>query len=400
MHQKLFEARKRGCIKSKQPWMCYGLRLLTVRSPSTYRKGLLDTWIFGFFGSGVRVCSDFSTNIVCYSSTRTFIEEATGDALKLMHLGSTTGDQRILLQARTRHLAGVQALRMELQTTADPNTIFSAAQKLLLYEVYSHGGSDPHTWDTWNGHVRGMAAIVQASANTRTIHSFLLRQFRHVTLMQSILYRRPMVDENVWQACSEAPLSSIAESLTQLALRLPTLLEKASHASRRSGSETDHATAIEISCRLLDLDSDFASWYGVFSDTRKERPLCAGSPLDLTYQFFYWTCVLILRQALLDLSERIPEGVPEQKLFVENAECANHLCRMVSFGLEASRGLLNTVFILGVPLRVLSDWFERAHESIQLQWCREQEMRLREEFPLFDWNAVLPWSFLAMYYLA
>ena len=314
-------------------------------------------------------------------------------------------------------MIGLQIFKEKLQTTYSLDILLSAAQKLLLCELYHHPSSGLHTWDSWKVQISGMATIVQASASLRTeksLYGFLLHQFRHASLMQSLIFRRETVDRRAWQISSDTPLPEVAETIVQLALRLPDLLESVESVKSRSIVWFDNLKAIDTMSRLLDLEQDFEKWaskfeFWVCKMNGQELSPCMMENLQgigsmslfhSTCQSFYWTCLLLLRTALLDLSICQPQCSVQRSLSAEITLCAEGLCKLVEMQIQQAENLLSKVFAVRAPLHFASEWFQQVHNYEKLQWCQAQETQLREELSFLNWDAALLWSFMALHWLA
>ena len=217
------------------------------------------------------------------------------------------------------------------------------------------------------------------------------------------------------------------EGFIQHALRLPGLLESVDAAS--SISRTGTATLDGIVLQLLSLENDLVVCWSAEvtrrSDLRLAREVIAessrhtsartgmqhrsgSSPFPsflsaLTY-CFYWTCLLVLRSALEEVADIIASRdlcTQLQGSWTSNpAEVADLLYGSIPFLLQTAGGATAQAVAVRAPIHFLQRYFRRIKAWQKLEWCDKIETQVRERAAYLQWDALLPWSFVAMNWLA
>ena len=355
------------------------------------------------------------------------MEEATSIAVCLFYLGGKTVDHRLLEEARHRYKIGRQ-LASELTVHSDLNAVLDTTCKLITCEVYQTIACSSNADDALDSHINGMCDIIRASENPATVAKlspFQIQHFRFKAVMRSLICRRAVVDERIWRAYSRSPLPPVAETLIQLARRLVMLLEKTYSPAIQSAS--NETTVEELITQLLDLEASFAQWLSGSHDctgeslaasapevrasldsqnekshthpTMNESIIYTGDLLGMSHISFYSICVLLLRQALFDISANCSRPISERDFFADATVYVDCLCQIIQEQTTSPGCLVTNAFLLQAHFNFGSEWFGRTNDSAKLQWCREQEEWLLEKVSFLNSEAVLCFSFHAVSFL-
>lgn len=220
--------------------------------------------------------------------------------------------------------------------------------------------------------------------------------------------------------------------LLQLAATLPSLLHEAEHSVSACRGISRPLSAAS---RLQELDRRFAEWFKSFgsSDQKhtegfrttfgvsnamrlRDLPIQPLSPTfrrelyfkshhSATVHAMYWQCLLLLRTSMQKLRVQLSQklGVDmstifgERDLEAESCACASLICRSFPYLLDsASENVLQAASVR-LPIYLVKEFFASGtgYEE-ELEWCVETEMRLTSHFESLHWDALLPWTFLAI----
>lgn len=108
-----------------------------------------------------------------------------------------------------------------------------------------------------------------------------------------------------------------------------------------------------------------------------------------------------MQKLRVQLSEKLGVNISamfgERDLEAEAYACASLLCRSFPYLLESASGNVLQAASVRLPIHFVQDFFAgRARCEEELEWCLETEGRLRNHFESLHWDALLPWSFLAI----
>ncbi|KAK5126088.1 hypothetical protein LTR85_011443 [Meristemomyces frigidus] len=409
-------------------------RYAQVRCPAVWRTGFVNAFLDGYFPIYARTSAHVAKQLSYWLAPQSLSAQAGCDAVALLQHAYATGDTRVLLEGRKRHLASIECLRIEIESPAKDIQgilgILGAAQELLVCEMYTVVSTSP---DAWMRHVPGIMAVIEKHSEDEVasvVHPFLLRSLRTCGFMHAIVTRKPFaIGERFSRSPKGDTPSGSTDALLQLGWRVPGLLEKAD--SVKFSRRTNHSSIARVRAQLLALEEDLTDWLSEYylmqygsethrldlspPDTREgsymsedsfdvhSKALRFHSFLDAEYHALYWTCLLLLRQSRWDLtSRRTAADASQPDLVAEIDEIADLLCESVPYLSATAEGLVCRAMAVRAPLHFAGQWFERtriANEE-KLSWCRDVEQRIRKEVPFLQWDAVLPWSFKAMLWLA
>lgn len=224
----------------------------------------------------------------------------------------------------------------------------------------------------------------------------LLHNTRQPSVTDSILKRKPnLFSQPEWiAAANKSP--SLGVSLTNLALQIPGLLEKVDE------SEGDDARALPILSELNTLHKDLHDWLTRFymltnmEEAKHQkcsldrfprfRELCGGlahvfpeaiefpSFISATSHVYAWTCILLVRKAILTVSERYAHPSVWSKglkaaMTASVTQSAIDLCQAVPY-LSLPEHLSCGILSCSAPLYFASEWFEEQNSVQRLAWTR------------------------------
>jgi hypothetical protein len=224
----------------------------------------------------------------------------------------------------------------------------------------------------------------------------LLHNARHPAVTDSILKRKPNIfSQPEWiAAANKSP--SLGANLTNLALQIPVFLEKVDLLQR------DNQEALSLLSELTSIQKDLHDWLARFymltnleaakyqrvsiGQFPKFRELCGGlvhvfpemiefpSFVSATSHAYAWTCILIVRRAILTVSERYAHPSVWSRglktaMIASVTECAVDLCQSIAY-LSLPGHLSCGILACSAPLYFASEWFEEQKLVQRLAWAR------------------------------
>jgi len=210
------------------------------------------------------------------------------------------------------------------------------------------------------------------------------------------------------------------EMLLQHAARLPELLQRVD--IYRSASRASVVQNINPLQQLLDLEQNFSAWLedyhgraneryhfvssttpvGYFRDTRTLR---FTSFLSSSFHLLYWVCQLLLHASIFEISlEKQLASASVQHHAKASIVLANKYATLLRQGvqylLHAPCGNMSRLTAVSFPLYVLNHWYTGSGQHEEAQSCQALELHLRTSNPGVQWDALLPWSFNTLTWLA
>lgn len=340
------------------------------------------------------------------------------DAIGLLNIGCTTGDDRLLLEGRKRHLATVSALRQELQKPdLAPEGVLATALNLLFCEVY-RPVSSVADGENWTRHLAGLAGIMRGEYREQpSPHSasWLFMVYGQMDLILALVDRRlPLFGEQALKSRGKNTKPGSVDALLQLTGRLPALLHSAD--AVRVTQANDQTALVPIWHALLHLEESLFCWLTKFNPSKDLLRACASphpiTPSDLlpfsSYlegmtMNFYWVAKLLTASCLHDLQPLLPPNLrpePRTDFAAEADRFAALLCRSLASLEEYCGGCISRGLAARAPLHFAKKWYELSGRGERLEWCRKVERELKEEMVWVNWDALLPWSFAALLWLA
>ena len=386
---------------------------ISVDGGSAYRPVRVAKFAYGYFGKSAEASSGLMTTFSFWQSPQFHAMKAAGNALGLLYASTWLHDPQVLLEARKSHVAATNMLRKEVEKPqVDFMAVLGAAEALISCEAYSLVSSGPNVTTT---HLSGIMDVLRSTTHqtaTASIRSFLFRKFRHLSLMQSLVSRRPLAGEHIWWLCSAVQPYGHVEQLMQLAVQLPGLLEMA-EIIRRS-CDPDERVVSGVRARLCRLEVDLIEWLAGFDSAAapssteehhsgeittdasvfwlQDRPVVTSTAigfssfLSATCHAFTWICLLLLRQALLCLPEHTDEYTVLRDISADTDATADLLCASVPYLAKTAGGVLNKAVSVRALLHFAGEWFEQTNKNeVKLQWCREREAETQTQLPFLQW---------------
>ena len=388
-----------------------------------FRATLVACFINGWLGSDAVMSRNLESGLSCMESPRTGEEESAGDALALLQLGAQSGDTYVTLEARQKYAAAIARTHGDMDSSADLSSRLATRSMLLLCNVYSqistgHG--------LFAGTLHQISLIMEAIANQgpppNSVRLFI-QQYRHCTLLQSLVTGRRVASEHVWQLCSDTAPQDSGEQVIRLALRLPGLIEATEAAVTLTTELLDGKSLSELRSRLLQIELDLVSYLqrqasfdaaqGTNScqnefDVSHPDHLSTTTPENVLFTSLHsascrvlcWICLLLVRQTLIQLPD-LQSGSQEKAQLAERAnESASLIYGSLQYLWNQGGGLVNKACGVRAPVYFLIKWFGQRQNLERLQRCQRLEAQFRREAAFLDWEGLLPYSLSTIYLLA
>jgi len=171
--------------------------------------------------------------------------------------------------------------------------------------------------------------------------------------------------------------------------------------------------------RLKAIEHELDAWF-LEAISRKSTAICSPSKaddasagtqttylLDVVLDTLWWTAMLLLRIALLDLSSRLSTrhtllsdlSSREESSTSKVDECVHNLQDMVVVLLGDRSGTMLQVAAARLPLHFLEAWHDQRGDIEGKAWCRDHKTKALLNAPFLDWDALLPWSLFIITWL-
>ncbi|CAK1357292.1 unnamed protein product [Cercospora beticola] len=380
-----------------------------LRSASIERLTFQATFINLFFDKAGTRFRGFE--IILSSADRAPALITALDAICLVHVGTKHKDQRLLEAARVTYGSALAKVRREiLAPQRDASLLVAAVYLLTICEFFSATAAPD---EGWRRHIRGILQLLGAldlAALDPSIRILVGTLLRGPAVWHAILERKslPSLDK-IQHALADGTTFSSSTGFIKLAVRVPGIIEKVDFL--RHANPRPSVAALSMCCReIVSLCNELQHWMTLWTETLLEEPfqiapisILADSKVAMAtsktafpfaYQFSnqllapkhrtYWTCMLSLKQAHLDLFEAFPELLHElqcddqemERLITTATELANHLCMTIAFDTQPENGYV-ALFSAMVPLELAAAWYRRRNETVKLCWC-QRAMRIFE----------------------
>ncbi|KAK4628871.1 hypothetical protein CLAFUW4_08432 [Fulvia fulva] len=352
--------------------------------------------------------------------------DAARDALSLIHLGTQSQDQQLVVAGQKLHCIALNLLRTELGKAGatHDDRVLGAVHTIAQCEMYSAISGKGKGWQL---HMAGLYYIFQH----RGPHGFktpfaraILHNIRQAAITYQLVERRStFLSSPQWLSAIDYGDSAAVE-LTRIALRLSAVLEEANQVIREGHSNL--VLSRHLLTKMSDLEHNLVEWLSEkvqnlrgwvppqlvsikefrhleknISDPKvfPEVFTFTGLP-TATSHVYVFVCFLSLWQCLLDVSVAFPHlNIDPTAVAREAEQCADDLCRTLPYISMPEHGFAG-VIASTAPLHFASVWFERKKMLPRLQWCNnvrdymEQtgptELNLRR--PILTWW-MLPGAF-------
>ncbi|KAK3661198.1 hypothetical protein LTR56_000321 [Elasticomyces elasticus] len=118
----------------------------------------------------------------------------------------------------------------------------------------------------------------------------------------------------------------------------------------------------------------------------------------------YWSSLLLLRMSMLRLSRLAASrgdlaalaASKDRDLEAECFACGTLLCRSIPSLLREPGGNISQAASVSAPLYLAQQCFDTLGLIAQLEWVQEVTSEMRSHYRSLNWDALLPWSFLAL----
>ena len=259
----------------------------------------------------------------------------------------------------------------------------------------------------------------------RISHILTRSQLTHALIIRDPGPLQSVACHSDQQTCSTSGL----ERLLQHAMRVPSLIQAADNVGKSHSGLRSLLPAIQ---KVLSLERDFETWLAqspLPTATDLKSPpasVVSGSTslqtclarvervfgLASTFPSFgianthvlYWICILLLRMSLLDLIRLAASfedhaalaAVEDRDLEAGIFACATLLCRSIPFLLQEAGGNVSQAAAIRGPIYFAQLCFERLGSNTELECMQTVDAEARSHFHSLNWDALLPWSFLAL----
>lgn len=113
-------------------------------------------------------------------------------------------------------------------------------------------------------------------------------------------------------------------------------------------------------------------------------------PLDAMLCMIYWISMLQIGMTIQDLDPL--------RLMIDPSRFADDLCKVVDYYFRTTSNDTNRATLCRSPLYFAKKWYLRTGSS-KVQWCENVEGDLRSTVPHLNWDAILPFGFIALTYI-
>ena len=325
------------------------------------------------------------------------------DAICLVHVGTTHKDQRLLEAARVTYGSALAKVRREILAPQRDASLLVAAAYLLTSSEFFAATAAPD--QGWRRHIRGILQLLGAldlAALDPSIRILVGTLLRGPAVWHAILERKslPSLDK-IQHAIDDGTTFSSSTSFIKMAVKVPGIIELVD--LLRYADPRPTVAALTKCCReIVSLCNELQHWMDSWTESlvtpfqvapisiladRKGAVTTSETAFPFAYRFSnpllapkhrtYWTCMLSLAQAHLDLFEAFPENLHElqsddqemDRLITTATELADHLCMTIAFDTQPENGYV-ALFSAMVPLELAAAWYKRRNDTVKLGWCR------------------------------
>lgn len=370
-----------------------------------YRLALQEMFGASLIGFGTQ--RPRSAGLLCFrgyvASTRSDLVQATDDTMCLMLPGCTLTDDRIVLDARKRHLTAIQSMQRSLKAVAassslsDAHAAISGAIELLFIDMFRPVSLGVKS--LYGGLVHIVRIHLKTlAASQEPLSGWLLLQLRQIFLMYSLVMGSPLpVPVMTWRTIPHVLdlMPGQTDSLMRLAIQLPRLLQNASKVKRLE--RPNQSLSRDVLAELLRLERSLVGWQPE-TLRRDDDPQDDGSYHSIPFsnaqcQFMRLICLLLIRESIAGLADQ-----PLKKESLATADKSAHtLCSLADYFIENADGALSKVMSVCAPLHFAHRWYEANGDRARACLVEERMQQLQREALFLSWESVLPWSLSSMY---
>lgn len=387
----------------------------TIVSSSSYRVQLKGAFLDAQFPTAFVDRQQVSEIIDDWLVPRGDAMAAAVDTLLLVQHGLNTGDKRYKIEGKRRHEAALQLLNDGLRKpgAATNDSLLGAIDILGACAMFLDITNGDNRWVV---HCRGLCGLLALRGPHSLDSQFsrnLVCNFRHVALMDALQTRKSFVfGQPEWlHRMQEIEADHPAVKLHAIACEVPALLEETDRIVATRGRWVP--TITETYAALVDLEKRLQDWllqcykhmpdqppYRIVGikhfplyleqyshlDTPFSKCLEFSSKIDTIRHGYYWTVLLVLREAIYDLAIARPASlcitVPDQAFLRKRVyECADSLCQTVPFassdishpiGSSSSfPSYVGGALSICCPLQFAMKWYQKQGDSVKADWCEE-----------------------------
>lgn len=335
---------------------------------------------------------------------------ASRDALCMIHIGSRRRNFELVHEGQRRHVAAMGFLRQDLARPGpvEDDAVLGANYTLGQAEVFM---AVSRTNPQYMTHMAGLQQLLLKrgpESMKRPFAKALLYNIRSVSVMHGLMQRKPLfLAEKRWMDAGKNGWQgevTISVELTDLSLQIPGLLQRADAmtAVSKTKKKAGEFEIVELLTELSKLEVAIQKWLLKFYRlTRAEaspyrlssisnypflRAGCGGLAhvfssmidfpafLSATTHVWVWTCLLIIRQTVLDVAALHPYPIVRAQnqnaaLEVTIDECAINLCSSIAYLIHPDHAS-NGIVACGPALHFSALWFERQGHTQRLIWAR------------------------------
>ncbi|PPJ51578.1 hypothetical protein CBER1_09872 [Cercospora berteroae] len=380
-----------------------------LRSASIERLKFRAAFIELFFDKAGTRFKGFE--IILSSADRTPALTTALDAICLVHVGTTHNDQRLLEAARMTYGSALAKVRREIiAPDRDASLLVAAVYLLTICEFFSATAAPDQGW---RRHIRGILQLLGSldlAALDSSIRILVGTLLRGPAVWHAILERKSLPSlHKIQHAIDDGTTFSSSTSFIRLAVRVPGIIEQVDllrYAKPRPTVAALSKCCQEIVCLCNELQQWMSSWADTLvEDAFRIAPISiladskaaianSKTAFPVAYQFSnpllapkhrtYWTCMLSLMQAHLDIYEAFPDHLHElqsddqemERLITTATALADHLCMTIAFDTQPENGYV-ALFSALPPLELAAAWYRRRNDAVKLGWCR-RAMRIFE----------------------
>nr|POF15168.1 hypothetical protein CFP56_42056 [Quercus suber] len=391
---------KKQKLAHKQLFFALMLQITEVRSPATYRTGLMTAFIDSYYPRALEKGLHEAFDVWHWMSPRSPVMTTARDAFVLGGVGRCTGQAALLLESRRKHVQAIQLLRQEIAKPGGlrRDSVLGAAYHVAQCELWKSTASPGCTWGS---HMDGVEVIIRArgpDAMTTPFASTLLHLLRTISASNSLLNRKAsFFAEPQWIEVVDH--SSPGAQLIDIGLQMGALLERSdSLRAMQNAKEYEIIEVLKDVTKLLhqlqdwlldsykDLPDDRQPYRLVSASNFREHTILFGDLVDVFPKVFdvpsyvsaashgyVWMYMLLLREAIHGLARQhaypLVRGYNQDAvLTAEIDETAANLCQCVPYLLAEQNQTMGTIISVG-PLYFALNWFKQRHDLLRARWC-------------------------------
>lgn len=412
LHLDLIEPERHGVAHTPIP--------ILMDERSVYRSAIVADFASGYFPSSIG-SSTLAAILDQWTTVRSPAMAAGNDALGLLYAGNAHNDARLILAGRQRHAAATYLVRRELgKPWQNTSGIIAAAQDLLSCEIYEMVSSGVQGCRM---HLAGLAILLcktRVDCARSFFHAFLTVQYSHVSLMFALVERKaiPLFEMNM-QMDHDSPESVAA--LMKSAKPLAAMLEECDRLDGELDASRTHAKILQKRMETLEMELIAwlvrydqhivarGSWYssGLPSANSRRSSKLTSEPQQLKFRTFrdavihcfHASLLLLVRQCRCGLLDGALETMPQSYILTTEANAsAMRVRQCLDFVSITAGNPLSEALVVRAPLQFLESWYRWQRDALAVAWCRQKQSQLKARLPFIHWDALLPWSFIAIHW--